>query len=350
MKIILYTNNLATVGGIETSMYELAKYLRTYHDVHVRYRTISQLQMKRYKEAGIDIQQEKDETCDVLIIGSVWHQPAQIAAKVTVQQIHADWSDAFWCGGASGMQLIKKSEPRADIFAAVSNSAAEFTKRVVNKPVITMNNLAPERFAIERKKNTTLVFGAFTRMTSEKGEANYQAFRKRIIELGIEAEFRVYTPGDAPEGWTKHEPVQDIRTELPSVDYVVSLADTESFGYTIAEANSCGIPCVIKRVNSTEEFFNDKDNLILDDVTAFTKKDLRRKISNYTLRQDTEANIDNAIQLFETMQSSVAILMCKRDFYDIKSKIERRLGSRFTADRTRAEELLSNEHNIVEQL
>ena len=281
MNILLFTHDLATIGGIETSFFELAQYLKSKgYNVGVRFGVASPLQLSRYRAAGIDISPERVEHCDLLLIGSVWRRPKMINAKLVVQGVHADWTDTFWNGAASGLNMVSRADKEVDIFACVSKSSAEFVKRVATKPVIVMHNLAPEKTSIKRSKSDVVRFGAFTRMTAEKGLKNYQEFRERVKSLGIKAEFNVWTPGEAPTGWEKHEPIPDIRTALKDVDMVVSLADTESFGYTIAEANSCGIPCIIKRCNSTKEFFSDKDNLILDDVQDFDKKSLNLKVSS----------------------------------------------------------------------
>ena len=351
MKILLFTHDLSTIGGIETSFFQLAQYLKkSGHNVGVRFGVSSSLQLHRYKEAGIDISQERNETCDVLLIGSVWRQPKMITAKLTVQQIHADWSDKFWNGAGSGLQRIHTADSNVDMYACVSESAASFVRKATKKQVIVMNNLAPVKSVVKRSKGDKVVFGAFTRMTAEKGLKNYQAFRERVLDLGINAEFKIFTSGDAPDGWEHNEPVKDIKIVFSGVDYVVSLADTESFGYTIAEANSCGIPCIIKRCNSTKEFFSDKDNLILDDVQDFDKKSLKLKVSSYTLREGTEASVGEAMSIFNGMINSKQILKVRRPYWDIKSRKQRSIGEVFSADKERAKELLNNEHNIVEEL
>ena len=351
MKILLFTHDLSTIGGIETSLFQLAQYLKqSGHNVGVRFGVSSSLQLQRYKEAGIDISQERNEACDILLIGSIWRQPKMIAAKLTVQQIHADWTDEFWNGAGSGLQMINRADNNIDIYACVSESSAVFVRKATNKQVIVMNNLAPSKSVVKRSKGNKVVFGAFTRMTAEKGLKNYQAFRERVLDLGINAEFKVFTSGDAPDGWEYNEPVKDIRTVFSGVDYVVSLADTESFGYTIAEANSCGIPCIIKRCNSTKEFFSDKDNLILDDVQDFDKKSLNLKVSSYMLRERTEASVDEAMAIFIGIVKGRQLLKVRRAYWDIKAKKHRGIGEVFAADKERAKELLSNDIKIVEEL
>lgn len=351
MKVLLFTHDLSTIGGIETSFFQLAQYLkRSGHNVGVRFGVSSSLQLQRYKEAGIDISQERNEACEILLIGSIWRQPKMIAAKLTVQQIHADWSDKFWNGAGSGLQMINRADNNVDMYACVSESSGSFVRKATKKQVIVMNNLAPVKSVVKRSKGDKVVFGAFTRMTSEKGLNNYQAFRERVLQLCINAEFKVFTSGDAPDGWEHNEPIKDIRTVFSGVDYVVSLADTESFGYTIAEANSCGIPCIIKRCNSTKEFFSDKDNLILDDVQDFDKKSLNLKVSSYTLRERTEASVEGAMAIFKGMIKGRQILKVRRAYWDIKAKKQRGIGEVFAVDKDRAKELLSNENNIVEEL
>ena len=351
MKILLYTSDIQKVGGIETSFFELAKFLKSNnYDVGVRFNVINPMQLERYKEAGIDVRHEVPELCDILIIGSIWRRPKMIKAKVTVQGVHADWTDKFWNGAASAINMISNANKEVDIFACVSKSSAEFVKRIATKPIIVMHNLAPEKTAIKRTKSDVVRFGAFTRMTAEKGLKNYQEFRERVKSLGIKAEFNVWTPGEAPTGWEKHEPIPDIRTALKDIDMVVSLADTESFGYTIAEANSCGVPCVIKRTNSTSEFFSDKDNLILDTMSNFSEKDLHRTIKGYQLRVETEKSVLEAIKSFEKLASQKCIIKVTRQFKDIQANKNRPMGEIFSVNIKRAKELLSNKNNIVEEL
>ena len=351
MKILLYTSDIQKVGGIETSFFELAKFLKSNnYDVGVRFKVINPMQLERYKEAGIDVRHEVPEICDILIIGSIWRRPKMINAKLTVQGVHADWSDSYWDGAASAINMISSVNKEVDIFACVSKSSAEFVKRIATKPVIVMHNLAPEKTSIKRSKSDTIRFGAFTRMTAEKGLKNYQEFRKHVKSLGIKAEFNVWTPGEAPAGWEKQEPIPDIRTAFPNIDMVVSLADTESFGYTIAEANSCGVPCIIKRTNSTSEFFSDKDNLILSTMSDFSRKDLDRKIKGYKLRNETEENVLEAIKSFEELADKKCTIRAVRKFTDLQERRERYGGEIFSVTIERAKELLSNEIKIVEEL
>ena len=351
MKILLFTYDLSTIGGIETSFFQLAQYLKkSGHNVGVRFGVSSSLQLQRFREAGIDISQERNEVCDILLIGSVWRQPKMIAAKLTVQQIHADWTDKFWNGAGSALQMINRADSNVDMYACVSESSASFVRKATNKQVIVMNNLAPVKSVVKRSKGDKVVFGAFTRMTAEKGLKNYQAFRERVLKLGINAEFKVFTTGDAPNGWEHNEPIKDIKTVFSGVDYVVSLADTESFGYTIAEANSCGIPCIIKRCNSTKEFFSSKDNLIFDGVQDFDKKSLNLKVTSYTLREMTEASVDEAMAMFKSIIKDRQMLKVRRPYWDIKAKKQRGIGEVFAADKERAKDLLSNKNNIVEEL
>lgn len=351
MKIILYTYDILKIGGIETSFFNFAQWLKDQgHEVGVRYSIVSPIQVKRYKEAGIDIQREKAELCDILFIGSIWHQPVKIGARLTVQQIHADWSDKFWKGGGSAMQMIAKADKRVDIYTAVSESSSSFVKKCTDKKVLVMNNLAPNKTEVIKKKHKKLVLAAFTRMTEEKGLNNYIALRDHIESMGIDAEFRVYTNGQAPEGWKLYEPVPDIKSEFNGIDFVCSLADTESFGYTIAEANSAGIPCIIKRSNSTLEFFNNKDNVIVDDVTEVTEKSLRRKIKNYTLRDQTEDNIKDTLETLMSEYKQKYIIRARKPFNDLLEKKKRYRGEVFSVTKGRAKELLKHKLNLVEEL
>lgn len=349
MKVLLYTYDIMKIGGIETSFYNLAQYLKSKgYEVGVRYTVIAPMQLERYKKAGIDVSMQKKETCDILFIGSVWRRPKQIISKVVVQQVHADWSDEFWNDSPEAKKLLREADLESDAFAPVSNSAAGFVAEHTRKPIVVMNNLAPKSSKINRKKSDKLVIGAFTRMSTEKGLKNYEALRDRLKDLNIDAELRVYTNGIAPEGWIAHEPVPDIRTELRELSFVASLADTESFGYTIAEANSCGVPCIIKQTNSTDEFYDNKSNIILSRMYMLSEKDLKRKIKvNYTLCESSEKSIDKAMKQIEKLKSTRTILKCLRTFKDLESGNQRYMGEIFTVSNKRAKELLKHELNLV---
>lgn len=352
MKILLYTYDIMKIGGIETSFFNLAPYLKSKgYEVGVRYTIIAPMQLQRYKEAGIDIKRQQPETCDVLFVGSVWRRPKQIRAKLVVQQVHADWSDKFWGEAESGRKLIESSSQESDVFVPVSKSAASFVSKYTDKPVIVMNNLAPTKTSIDGRNNKKLTIAAFTRMTNEKGLKNYEALRDRLKELKIDVDLRVYTNGDAPDGWELYEPVPDIRTELPDIDFVANLSDTESFGYTIAEANSCGVPCIIKRANSTGEFFDEGSNIILDTIDDLDKKSLRRKIKvDYKLRKQSEQSIDKALKQLEKLSRKKTVLKSMRTFYDMEAKKQRLAGELFTVSSTRAKELSANKIRLVQVL
>lgn len=353
MKIILYTYDIVKIGGIETSFFLLSQYLtKSGYDVSVRYSRADPMRVKRYKDFGIDIRPMEKESCDILIIGSIYMIPNLIHAKVMVRQIHANWSDDYWWKQKAGIiRMLQVADNTADMFLPVSKSSASFVSQYVTKPVQVMYNLAPEKTAIKRTLGDKLVIASFTRMTGEKGLKNYEKLRDKLKALKIDAELRVYTNGEAPSGWNKHEPVPDIRTELTDVDFVASLADTESFGYTIAEANSCGIPCIIKRTNGTKEFFDDVSNIILDDVDNLTKKQLtiKRKVT-YNLPTITKQSIDETMKELKRLASKKCIIRSVRAFKDMEAKKMRSTGEIFAVSKERAKQLLNNDIKVAEKL
>lgn len=351
MKILLFTNDINKIGGIETSFYNMAQYLRDKgYEVGVRYHSADPFRLNRFKTAGIDIQFAKPETCDILINGSMWGLSQNITAKVTAQQCHADWGDLYWGQSNIAKLAIKANSPKTDIFLPVSQSSANFVTGFTDKPVIPMYNLAPSKSKIKKNKHSGVVFAAFTRMTAEKGLSNYQAFKEHIDSLGIKAEFRVYTNGEAPDGWTAYEPVLDIRTELTDIDFACSLAPTESFGYTIAEANSCGVPCIIKKCNSTPEFFSEDNNVILDNIEDLKIDDLNKKVRSYNLRDKTTKNIDETLEKVIKLADQKCIIRVMRSFNDLQEKRMRHTQEAFSVSKERAKQLLSNKIKIVERL
>lgn len=77
---------------------------------------------------------------------------------------------------------------------------------------------------------------------------------------------------------------------------------------------------------------------------------LKLKVSSYTLREKTEASVEEAMAMFKGMVKGKQILKVRRSYWDIKVRKQRGIGEVFAADKERAKELLSNENNIVAKL
>lgn len=140
--------------------------------------------------------------------------------------------------------------------------------------------------------------------------------------------------------------MRDITTVLPEIDYVCSLADTESFGYTIAEANACGVPCIIKKANSTLEFFDPEANIILHDVKQLTELKTGKK--KYDLDTTTRKSVDEAMELYKDLASRKSIIRVMKPFFDVQAQQHRRVGDIVSLEMDRASELISNSYRIAE--
>lgn len=350
-KILLFTNDINKIGGIETGFYNMALFLKANgYDVGVRYHKADRFQIEKFMQSGISIEHDKPESCDIVIFGSAWALSKNITAKVVAQQIHANWSDDFWGNQSYAITAIKANSPTTDVFLPVCESTVDYIKKYTDKEVYPMYNIAPAPKKIQHTSDK-LVIAAFTRMTHEKGKDNYVALANRLKELGFDAELRVYTNGDAPNGWNIHEPVKDISEELCDVTFVASLSDTESFGYTIAEANSCGIPCIIKRCKSTNEFFDESSNIIIDNISEINAKMLRKKYKiSYGIDKKSRKSVLDIVEKLEIIAEQRCIIKVMKNFYDMETGKNRKRYEIFSTTRTRADELLKHEANIAEEI
>lgn len=271
--LIIYHNYIPKVGGIETAIYNLAKVLRDTYKVTICFQSAEANQsLIKYSEVA-DIKRLTDPferiECDVCLIASNHVKPKQIVAKRYLQWIHSDYRKY-------NLNLVEQQagvERYVDQYIAVSAHAGKVAKDLFKiNPVVIQNVLDPEFKLPEHENILHLVTNS--RISPEKGFKRMVTLAEGFKEAGIRFEWLVF--GDnthRPQEMKqtiesfRHIPEvifagykEDIRGGLAQADYLVQLSDFEGCPYSVLEALSVGVPCILTKFDSAGELVQDGVN------------------------------------------------------------------------------------------
>ena len=236
-QVVVYCGNTATIGGIETFIYNFCRTMCKYYDILVLYtERMDGLQILRLAQyVQVMRNQGKLIECDTAInIRLTDELPSNVRCKRRIQMSHT-------CQLAKSGPWHWEIKKNFDDLIFVSQTAADsFADQQLSYKIIP--NLTDET---EPKKALLLISAC--RLTWEKGE-------ERVYKLA-----EMFRSANIPFTWLvfSHQPLKrvipgvvhvpstlDVRSYFPKADYVVQLSDIESFCYTLVEALELGVPVI----------------------------------------------------------------------------------------------------------
>jgi len=268
-KIIIHQGYLYYIGGIETFLFNLTKTYRN-KNITIMCNMIEPKQLvnlSRYADIVIDNQ--KQFSCDILIIGnydgsSVLHRAK---AEKVYQMIHADLS-GMKANHPDYANLQWSKHPRIDKVICVSETAAKGLAPFSKCEPEVIYNILDDEYELEEGK----VFITLSRATKEKGIT-------RMIEMA-----KAFKAANKPFIWfvcCSLNQVKDphILKEIQSIpefiivppstlnkiliqgcDYLVQLSDTESFCYSAFEALQRGVPVILTKFPEAYNIVDEGEN------------------------------------------------------------------------------------------
>lgn len=268
-KIIIHQGYLYYIGGIETFLFNLTKTYRN-KNITIMCNMIEPKQLvnlSRYADIVIDNQ--KQFSCDILIIGnydgsSVLHRAK---AEKVYQMIHADLS-GMKANHPDYANLQWSKHPRIDKVICVSETAAKGLAPFSKCEPEVIYNILDDEYELEEGK----VFITLSRATKEKGIT-------RMIEMA-----KAFKAANKPFIWfvcCSLSQVKDphILKEIQSIpefiivppstlnkiliqgcDYLVQLSDTESFCYSAFEALQRGVPVILTKFPEAYNIVDEGEN------------------------------------------------------------------------------------------
>lgn len=233
---VFYIDLIYDAGGVETFLYNLVqKYIKK--DIVIFYGKASEAQLERLYPYCEVYPYSPDLVIQCKNFFGFFANP--IAKKVIAENyyftIHGDYK-------ALGVAPPKNSvgyNPIA-VSQVVADSWYDYTKE---SPIVSYNPV------IVKKPKKILHLITASRLSREKGAKRIEKLAQLFDDNNIPFKWDIYSPNlkNAPihPSIFLHNTKLDLTNEIADADYLVQLSDTESFGYSIAEALMLKTPVII---------------------------------------------------------------------------------------------------------
>ena len=242
--VVLYVDNLFTVGGIETFTYNFCYLMRNYYDIAVCYsRNIAPEQLKRLLPLARVVKLDKSPIfCKVAInCRMVLHCPDLIKAEKNINLVHTCKMKPTY--------MIKDSQNDTYFVSEVARESFQSTGGVIYNlclpPVV---------------KDRPIRLVSACRLTWEKGQNRTIELARMISDLGLSYSWEVFTPdvpeipcNQLPDGLMFRQPTLNICEHIAAADFYVSMSDYESFGFSMVEALQLGVPVISTAIPVLQE-------------------------------------------------------------------------------------------------
>ena len=247
---IVYFDSLNVIGVIETWIYNLVQD----YELSVLYNKSHPLQLEKLHNMGIETIKYIGQPieCDTLLF-CLFGDASKLKAKKRHLFIHGIYKTKEEVGEL----------PEYDEIYAVSKTARDyFYKATGIKPKVLYNPVK----VMETTK--PLVFGVFSRLSSEKGRYRLIDFVDRLIDSNKPFLMLIFTdlPFECDDSRVIFiNPVDNISGWVKVCDYVVQLSDTEAACLTMQEALKLKKPLIVTKLEPLEEFeINESNSKILE--------------------------------------------------------------------------------------
>lgn len=277
-KVIIFTNQLGIIGGIETFIFHLARLFEN-EDIVLLVNTIPEPQKKRL-EQYIDVVQYSPSTeyeCDTLIMLRILDRtPRNVAFKQSVQMCHACRTNGAWNTPQNHDFIVNVSQASKDSFGDEGGM-------VIHNPIFT-------------DKTKALILVSATRIPAPDKGDNEKRMRKlaeMLDEANIPFVWFNFSNGqipNPPRGMVNMGIQMDIRPYIASATYLVQLSDSEAWSYSILEALTQNVPCIVTDFPSAKEMGieDGKNGYIVPFDMNFDVTKLQ-KVPKFTYEYDNEA-------------------------------------------------------------
>lgn len=243
--LLVYQKYISKIGGIESFLYNFFKSLHKYYDIIFVYKDGDEEQLKRYKKYVKCIKYNNQKfMCDKYLCVSNQDNIADNVISFSGEyydMIHADFTAMNW---------KYKTHKKTTKHIAVSNVAKKSIELQDDRPCVVIYNL----LEMEEVKKPLMIMSA-QRLSVEKGEEEAKLFARKLKEKKIPFIWLCFTDNKNGEedGIIFKQCVLDIENYFGGFDYFASFSRTESYGYSIVQAMSYGLPLIVRDIPVLDE-------------------------------------------------------------------------------------------------
>ena len=244
--------NLNSIGGGESFLCYLVNKYKD-RDITIYYTQGDIQQVERLKKYARVIRYTGQKIkCKRVFFNYNQAYKENIEADEYYQIIHAD----YYKRG-----LTPKNDDRVK-FIAVSNTAAERFKMQTDKESIVCYN------PIVNDRNRPIILMSATRLNDGKGKGRIERFAKMLEAEGVEFIWFVFTNDTkaiSNDNIVFCKPRLDVVNFMFLADWFVQLSDDEAYCYSVVEALTQGVPCIVTPCPVFKELgLNSKNSITVD--------------------------------------------------------------------------------------
>lgn len=243
--LLVYQKFISKIGGIETFLYEFFKALHKEYDILFVYDEADPRQLLRYQEFVKCMKYNSQWfECDKYLCASNQKNIADHVISTSGEyydMIHADFDAMGW---------KYQKHPKTTKHICVSNLVKKSIEKQDDKPCVTIYNLLEEQ-----KPVRPIMILSAQRFSVEKGANEMTLFAQRLRAKGIPFIWICFTDNKQGEenGIVYRKPVMDLYNYYKGFDYFAAFSRTESYGYSLVEAMSCGVPLIVREIPVLDE-------------------------------------------------------------------------------------------------
>ena len=258
--LLLYQKAISEIGGVEKFINEFCEEFHDIYDITLVYSVCDSRQLGNLRKLVKCIKfNDQQFACDKYICVS---NQANIADNVYSREnwyadmVHADYTAMKW---------TYNSHKKTNVHIAVSEVARKsFLRQKPDEKCEVIYNL----LKVQETKPVLHLITAARMDAKEKGYNRTKIFAEALNKKDIPFIWNVFTerPKDPIKGISYMATTLQIDSFIKDSDFYVSLSDTESWGYSTAQAMELGVPVVCTDYPAIHEqgLINGQNGYILD--------------------------------------------------------------------------------------
>lgn len=257
-KLILYSNSIKNVSGLQTFEYTFIQTFKDLYEITVVFETGDIEQVKRFGElVKVERNTGGRYIADTCVYSSANHANFNCRAGKYIQIVHADY--VFWG--------VKYDPDNVDVHVAVSPYIQEVMKKYYGVDAVVIPNLIPRY-----NPAPFMRFMVATRLSKGKGMERLKRFAQILKSEGMQFIVEVHGDGskmdlDAFKMMFEDIPAvahvgvnTNIMNYMKNVDYVLQFSDNEAFCYTVYEALQVGTPVIVTNWDGVQNIVTHGEN------------------------------------------------------------------------------------------
>lgn len=254
-QVIIYTNSIDEIGGVETFCFNFCKVMSEYYDIICLYDEIAESQLQKLLKVVRCMKNNLSVPimCDTIIVNRLMVDiPENIIYKKSIQMVHCIKQWATW-----------KIPQDRDVIVNVSQASKDsFHEEAENGIVI--HNISLEEEVVE-----ALILVSAMRVGAEDKQFNDERcrkFAKLLRDEGIPFMWIYFGDKqmrDEPKGMIYGGLTHNIKPFMKAADYLVLLSGSEAFNYSLLEALELKTPVIVTPLAQNE------DMKIVDGVNGY---------------------------------------------------------------------------------